>query len=108
MVLVDPLQIGPRPATILRRVGTFPASTDRVAASWVHRQHRFESEVTDPVIDEVVDVAETLPTMEVQRRERHVARINIDVRATQLWTSIRVAMDVKRVEMGIAPREDDL
>jgi hypothetical protein len=37
MVLVDPLQIGPHPATILRRAGTFPARTERVAASWVHR-----------------------------------------------------------------------
>jgi hypothetical protein len=60
------------------------------------------------VIDEVVDVAETLPPMEAQRCKRHVARINIDVRTTQPWTSIRFAMDVKRVEMGVAPHEDDL
>jgi hypothetical protein len=46
--------------------------------------------------------------MQAQRRERHVARITIDVRATQPWTSIRLAMAVKRVEMGVAPREDDL
>jgi hypothetical protein len=36
-VLVDPLQIGPHPGTTLRRAGTFPARTERVAASWVHR-----------------------------------------------------------------------
>jgi hypothetical protein len=83
MVLVDPLPIGPHPATILRRTSTFPARTERVAASWVHRQHRFEPEVTDPVIDEVVDVGETLPPMEAQCCKRHVARINIDVRTTQ-------------------------
>ena len=59
-------------------------------------------------LGQVVDVAKALPPMEAQRRERHVARINIDVRATQPWTSIRFAMDVKRVEMGVAPREDDL
>src|SRR5690606_5578085 len=41
-------------------------------------------------------------------RERHMARINIGVRTTCPWTSIRLAMDVKRVERGVAPREDDL
>ena len=81
VVLVDPLPIGPRPATILRWAGTFPARTERVAASWVHRQHRCEPEVTDPVIDDVIDVAETLPPMEAQRCKRHVTCLNIDVRA---------------------------
>jgi hypothetical protein len=108
MMAIDPLQIGPRPTTILRRAGTFPARTERVAASWVHRQRRFEPEVTDPVIDEVIDVAETLPPMEAQRCKRHVARITIDVRAIQPWSAIRFAMDVKRVKIGVAPREDDL
>jgi hypothetical protein len=79
-VVVNPLQISPRSATIFRRAGTFPARTERVAASWVHRQHRFEAEVTHPVIDEVIDIAETLPPMEAQRCQRHVARIPIEVR----------------------------
>jgi hypothetical protein len=52
------------PATILLRAGTFSARAERIAASGVHRQHRFEPEVTDPVIDEVVEVAEALPAME--------------------------------------------
>lgn len=52
--------------------------------------------------------AETLPPMEAQRGKRHVARLNIDVRTTQPWTSICFAIDVKRVKMGVAPREDDL
>jgi len=81
VVPVDPLQIGPRPAPILRWAGTFPARTERVAAAWGHRQHRCEPEVTDPVIDEVVDVAATLPPMEAQRGKRHVTCLNIDVRA---------------------------
>jgi hypothetical protein len=62
------------------------------------------------VIDEVVDVAETLPPMEAQRCKRYMACISIDMRTIQPWSSIRVAMDVKRVKIGIgvAPREDDL
>jgi hypothetical protein len=108
MVLDDPLQIGPRPATIFGRRDAFPARTSRVAASWVCRQDRFEPELTDPVIDEVVDVAETLPPMEAQRCKRHVTCVNIDVRATQPWTSIRFAVDVKRLEIGVALREDNL
>jgi hypothetical protein len=108
VVLLDPLQIGPRPATILRRAGAFPARTERVAASWVQRQHRFEPEVTDPVIDEVLNVAETLPPMQAQRCKRHVTCVNIEVKAAQPWNSIHVAMDVERVEIGVAPREDNL
>jgi hypothetical protein len=107
-VVVNPLQIGPRPTTILRRAGTFPARTERVAASWVHRQHRFEPEVTHPVIDEIIDIAEPLPPMEAQRCKWHVARITIDVRTIQPWRAIRLAMDVKRVKRGVTPREDDL
>jgi hypothetical protein len=108
MVLVDLLQIGPRPATIFGRRGAFPAHTGRVAASWVYRQDRFEPELTDPVIDEVVDVAETLPPMEAQRCIRHVTCVNIEVRAAKPRTSIRFAVDVKRLEVGVAPREDNL
>jgi len=108
MVRVDPLQVGPGTTTVLWWRGPLTARTDRVATSWVYGQHRFESEVTDPVIDKVVDVAARLPPMEAQRREQHLARIHIDVRATQPWISRRVAMDVKRVEIGVAPREDDL
>ena len=37
--------------------------------------------------------------MEAQRSKRHVTCVNIDVRAVQPWTSIRFAMDVKRVEI---------
>jgi hypothetical protein len=33
--------------------------------------------------------------METQRGKRDVARINIEVRAIQPWSAIRVAMDVK-------------
>jgi hypothetical protein len=46
--------------------------------------------------------------MEAQRCKRHVARINIDVRTIQPWSSIRFAMDVKRVKMSVARRDDDL
>jgi hypothetical protein len=92
MVLVDPLQIGPHPATILRRAGTLPTSTERGAASWVHRQHRFKPEVTDSVVDEVIDVAETPPPMEAQRRERYLARIDVSVRAAQLLSHESVSL----------------
>jgi hypothetical protein len=46
--------------------------------------------------------------MEAQRCKRHVTCVNIDVSAVQPWISIRFAMDVKRVEIGVAPREDNL
>jgi hypothetical protein len=60
------------------------------------------------VIDEVVDVGEPLPPMEAQHCQRHVTYVNIDVKAIQPWTAIHFAMDVKRVEIGVAPGEDDL
>jgi hypothetical protein len=74
----------------------------------VPRQHGFQVQLTFPMINEGVNVAETLPSMEAQRHERQVARINIDVRATQLWTSIRFAIDVKRVNTSVARGEDEL
>src|SRR5436305_2902640 len=64
VVLVDELHVGPRPATVLGRCSTFPACTGGVAASWVHRQYRFELEVTQPVIDKVVDVGKMLSTVQ--------------------------------------------
>jgi hypothetical protein len=98
----------PRPATIFWWSGAFTTRTDRVAASWVHRQHRFEPEVTDPVIDEVVDVAETLPPVQAQRRDRHVARIDIKAGTARPRTAVFPAVDTEVMQMQIAPREDDL
>ena len=40
--------------------------------------------------------------------KRHVTCVTIDVRAVQSWTSIDLAVDVKRVEIGGAPRDDHL
>ena len=46
--------------------------------------------------------------MEAQRYKRHVTCVNMNVRTIEPWGSIRFAMDVKRVKIGVAPREDDL
>jgi len=64
MVAVDPLQIRPCPATIFGRGGAFATRADGINTTGIERHDRLELEVTDPVIDEVVHVAEALPAME--------------------------------------------
>jgi hypothetical protein len=71
-------------------------------------QDRFQAEVTHPVINEVVDVAEALPSMEAQRHERHVARINIEAETAKTRAAIPLARETKAMQMYIAPGEDDL
>jgi hypothetical protein len=108
MVLVDSPHVRPWTAAILRRASAFPSRTHGIDTTGIERHDRFESEVTDPVTDEVVPVAEALPLMEAQRCQWHVARITIEVRAIQPWNAIRLAMDVEQVKIGIALGEDDL
>ena len=92
----EPLTCWQRPMTAsLGRGGAFATCEDGIDTTGIVRHNRFDSEVTDPVIDEVVDVAEALPLMETQRCQRDVARITIEVRAIQPWSAIRFAMDVK-------------
>ena len=56
VVLVDSLQIGPSTVTIVGRSGAFATRAHGIEAMRIERQDHFESEVTDPVIEEVVDV----------------------------------------------------
>jgi hypothetical protein len=61
MVAINPLQIGPGAATVLWGCRTLPPEADRIVTSRIQGQHGFDPEVTDPVIDEVIDVSEALP-----------------------------------------------
>jgi hypothetical protein len=64
MVAIDHLQIRPCPAAIFGWGGAFATRTDGIDTTGLERQDRFEAEITFPVIDEVVELAETLPAME--------------------------------------------
>ena len=64
MVAIDHLHIRPCPATSFGRGGAFAARANGIDPTWIERQDRFEAEITFLVIDEVVDVAEALPSME--------------------------------------------
>jgi hypothetical protein len=108
VVLVDPLQIGPRATTVLWWRDPFASKTDRIVALRVPRQHGFQAQLTFPVIDEVVDVAEALPSMSAQRHELHVARINTEAGTTKTRAALLLAMETKAMEMHIAPGEDEL
>jgi hypothetical protein len=108
MVVIDHLQIRQYSATVLGRRGAFATHADRIDTTGSEWHDRFESKVTDPVIEEVVHVAEALPPMEAQRCQWDMARIHIHVTAIQPWSARRLAMDVKCVKRGIAPGKDDL
>jgi hypothetical protein len=95
MVVIDRLQIGPGTTTVLGRGGACATRADGIDTTGLERHDRFEAEITDPVIDAVVHVAEALPLMEAQHCQRDVARITINVRTIQPWRAIRLAMDVK-------------
>ena len=63
---IDLLQIGPGATTVLWGCRTLPPEADGIVTSRIQRQHGFEPEVTDPVIDEIVDVGEALPPVQAQ------------------------------------------
>jgi hypothetical protein len=108
LVAIDHLHIRPRPATIFGRGGAFAARADGIETTWIERQDRLGSEVTDPVIDEVIDVGQALPPMHAQRRERHVAGIDIKAGTAQPRATVFLAVDTEVMQMHVAPREDDL
>jgi hypothetical protein len=108
MVLVDSPHVRPWPAAILRRASTFPSRTHGIDTTGIERHDRFESEVTDPVIGEVVHVAEALPLMEAQRCQRDVARIDIEAGTAQTLAALFLAMDTKIMQVLVAPGADDL
>ena len=73
----NPLQIRPCPATIFGRGSAFAARAYGIETPWIERQDRFESEVTDPVIDEVVDVGQALPAVQVQGDRLYLATLSL-------------------------------
>ena len=60
------------------------------------------------MIDEIVDVGETLPSMEAQRYERHVTRINIEARTAKTPAAVCLAVDTEAMQIHVAPCEHDL
>jgi hypothetical protein len=92
-------------ARCLRRAGTCSARAKRIAASGVHRQHRFEPAGPDPVLDAVVEGAAALPTMEASRHAWHVARIEIAAGTAPPCAPRLPALERNAVERPIAPRD---
>ena len=108
MVAIDQLHIRPCPVTIFGRGGAFATRADGIETPWIERHGCLESEVTDPVIDEVIDVGQALPPMQAQRRDRHMARIDIKAGTARPRAAVFHAVDTEVMQMQIAPREDDL
>jgi hypothetical protein len=93
VVLVNPQQIGPRATPVLWWCGPFASKTDRIVALRVTRQHGFQAPRTDPVIHEIVDIAEMLPTVSAQSGQPHATRIVIAVGTTETRAAVCLAMD---------------
>jgi hypothetical protein len=62
-VPVDQLHVGPRTAAILWGCRTLAPDADRIATLRVARQDGFQADLSCPVIDDIVDVGEVLPTV---------------------------------------------
>jgi hypothetical protein len=86
--------------------GAFPARANGIDPTGIERHDRFEAEVTDPVIDKVVEVAEALP-LDGGVASR-VARVGIEARPAQTGAAVFLAVDTEGMQVLVAPGKDDL
>jgi hypothetical protein len=60
------------------------------------------------VIDEIVDVGEPRPPLQVQLAMRHVTRVVLEVGTADTRTAVFFAVDMEVMSMYVAPGEDNL
>ena len=66
MVALDHLHVRPCPATIFGWGGAFATRADRMNTTWIERHDRFEAECTLRAVGKIVDVGQTLSTVQTQ------------------------------------------
>ena len=100
-MLIKPCHIGPSTPALLGRRRSFGGDTHGVKTCGLTRQHGFEADVTLPMGAIIIDIPEALTATETQRAQSDGSSIST-------IAAIVLAMDVKRVQMFIAPVESDL
>src|SRR5262249_31271999 len=100
-MLIEPLEVPPGAPTVLGRRRTFSPKTYWIDTSRSQGEQRFETHLTFPVGAKVVHIAEPLTAMEGEVPQPNTARRGPTA-------AVFLAMDMKTVQMLIAPGEQDL
>jgi len=75
---------------------------------WLKRKNSFQPDLVLPAIPEVVLVQKPFPEPEVEIRQAHLRGIFVEDRSANVVNAEVLAVDPKRIEMGIAPAEGKL
>src|SRR5271166_1065812 len=99
---------GVRSTAVLWRRGALPGNADRVPPGSIHRQGRFNPEVVNPAIAEIVFVGKPLHSAQLQIANPYLSGIRIEKHAPLSAQSVFTAADLKTVQMHIFPAKGDL
>ena len=108
LVLPAILHEGARPAAVLRRRGALPRNADRVTPGWIDRQGRFNPDVVNPAVAEIVFVGKPLHPAQLQVANPYLSGVRFEKHATLTANSVFTAADLKTVQVHIFPAESDL
>jgi hypothetical protein len=100
-MLIEPLHVGPRARALLGWCRALTIDTDGIDTRGITRHDRFETDVTCPASEVIVDVPEALAALPANIPQRHVA-------GARTVTAVVLAVDVEVVQMLTTPRKGDL
>ena len=107
-VLPAILHEGARPAAVLWWRGALPRNADRVALGWIDRQCRFNPDVVNPAVAEIVFVGKPLHPAQLQIADSYLSGVRFKKHTTLTAQSVFTAADLKTVQVHIFPAESDL
>src|SRR5260370_37587605 len=94
MVLPAIFHKSARPAAVLRRRGTLPRDADRVPPGWIDRQSRFNPDVVNPAVAEIVFVGKPLHPAQLQIADSHLSGVRFKKHTTLTAQSVFTAADL--------------
>ena len=108
LILPAILHEGARAATVLGRRGALSCNADRVTPGWIDRQGRFNPNVVNPAVAEIVFVGKALHPAQPQIANPYLSGVDIEEYAAISAQSVFTAADLKTVQVHILPAEGDL
>ena len=93
---------------ILGGCRALPSHARRVDCSRVDGQRRFQAQVVNPTIPEIIFVNKSLESAKLQIAESHAPGIDADQAAALPIHCVLAASDLKAVQVLVAPPEGDL
>lgn len=108
LVLPAILHEGARSAAVLRWRGALPRNADRVPPGWIDRQGRFNPDVVNPAVAEIVFVGKPLHPAQLQISNPYLSGVRIEKHAALSAQPVFTAADLKTVQVHVFPAEGDL